>query len=195
MINTINLTAGQRVEFREPGDFFRVLAATAVLTVEFYENGREIAEAVGIGAGYAEKFERGNFDRIAITSATAQTVQFVTRLGNTVQYDAPPTGDVTIAGEVTVKNKTANFDQGLKTGQTVSTILLSAVATRSYLLIQNKDTAVSIYINLKGSAASVANGILIEPGGSLEVINICPTGNITVLATAYTDRIVAVEAY
>lgn len=173
MINTIPLTAGQRVEFREPGDFFRVLAAAAALTVEFYENGREIAEAVGIGAGYAEKFERGTFDRIAITSATAQTVQFVTRLGNTVQYDSPPTGDVN------VKNTAGPFFQQLVWVYIGSSSIRPANANRRYLLIVNKHPTYPIEIFVNGTSASLGPGIRLNPGDSLEFNNFVPSGAIT----------------
>lgn len=189
MLNTVTLTAGQRIEFREPGDFFRVLAATAAITVEFYENGREIAEAVGVGAGYAEKFDLGQFDRIAITSATAQTIQFVTRLGNTVQYDAPPTGSVSVT------NTGGAFTQAAATVTTTAANLLAAKSNRRYLLIQNKDAAGIIYVNLAGAAATVAAGLKIDPGGSLEIDNYCPTGAISAIGSiASNANVVVVEA-
>ncbi len=64
MSRQITLIAGQPQEFYEVGDFVRILAATDPLTIEFYSAGREIAEAVNVSKGYAEKFDLGTFDRV-----------------------------------------------------------------------------------------------------------------------------------
>ena len=197
MLNTITVTAGQRLEFHEPGDFFRILAATSTVNVEFYAKGKEIAEAVGVGAGYAEKFDLGEFDRIAITSAAAQTIQFVTRLGNVVQYDAPPVGNVTVVGtaSVNVMNSSGAFTQAQKTVTNASGALLAAKTGRRYLLIQNNDAAGIVYVNLAGATAAEAGGIKIEPGGSLEIQGFCPSGAINAIGSiASNANVTAVEA-
>jgi hypothetical protein len=96
-INEI-LQAGARVEFQEPADFFRILAAPSIaISVEFYRNGARIGEATDIGAGYAESFAQP-FDKLIISSSVTQAVKLVTRLGNDVRYDTPPVGNVTITG-------------------------------------------------------------------------------------------------
>lgn len=100
MTRQVTLIAGEPQEFYEVADFFRLLSAVGPLTVEFYNGGREVSEAVGVSKGYAEKFDRGTFDRVRLLSATTQAVQFVTRLGNVVQYDAAPIGDTAIVSSV-----------------------------------------------------------------------------------------------
>ena len=100
----LTMAAGQTVEYFEPGDFFRLLKADTPVKVEFYRNGAEIAEAGSVTTGYAEKMRLGEFDRIRITSTGAQSVSFVTRMGNDVFFDAPPTGAVTVSNAVTVAN-------------------------------------------------------------------------------------------
>ncbi len=100
----LTMAAGQTVEYFEPGDFFRLLKADTPVKVEFYRNGAEIAEAGSVTTGYAEKMRLGEFDRIRITSTGAQSVSFVTRMGNDVFFDAPPTGAVTVTNAVTVAN-------------------------------------------------------------------------------------------
>ncbi|MGE0350385.1 hypothetical protein [Hydrogenophaga sp.] len=100
MLQTLIINAGQRLEFYEPGDFFRLMEATDPVTVQWYKNGAEVAEAPGVKEGYAETFGLGTFDRIAITSATTQAIQFVVRLGNRVLYDTPPVGDTSIVSSV-----------------------------------------------------------------------------------------------
>lgn len=100
MSREITLLAGVPQEFYEVADFFRILSAAAPLTVEFYSAGREVSEAVNVSKGYAEKFDRGTFDRVRLISQSTQAVQFVTRLGNVVLYDAAPVGDTAIVSSV-----------------------------------------------------------------------------------------------
>lgn len=197
MLNTITMTAGQRLEFHEQGDFFRILKASETVKVEFYARGKEIAEAEGVGAGYAEKFDLGQFDRIVINSDTDQTVQFVTRLGNVVQYDAPPVGNVTIVGTqpVEVTNTGGAFTQQQTTVTNASGQVFAANAARRYLLLQNNDPAGFVYVNLSGAAATVGNGIKIGPGESIELQGYAPTGAINAIGSiASNANLVAVEA-
>lgn len=80
-------SAGQTREFYGAGDFFRLLETNAEITLEFFYQGREVAEAIGVQAGYAEYFKDRRFDRIRIYSATAQDVKWVVREGSDVRYD------------------------------------------------------------------------------------------------------------
>jgi hypothetical protein len=98
MSRTIVLQAGAPQEFFEVSNFFRILAATSPFTVQFYNAGRLLAEAVDVMEGYAERFDIGTFDRVRLVSPLTQTVQFVQRLGNTVSYDKAPVGDVQVVG-------------------------------------------------------------------------------------------------
>lgn len=90
-------SAGQTREFFGGGDFFRLLETVAEITVEFFWQGREVAEAIGVQAGYAEYFRDRRFDRIRIYSATAQDIKWVTREGSDVRYDR---GAASITGSV-----------------------------------------------------------------------------------------------
>lgn len=100
MSQTIIMQAGVPQEFYGVANFIRILEAAGPLTLEFMNAGREVAEALDVGEGYAEKFEVGTFDRVRLTSPTNQTVQFITRLGNSIQYDKAPIGDTNIVGSV-----------------------------------------------------------------------------------------------
>lgn len=184
---TMPMTAGQRVEFQEAGDFFRLMAATASITVEYYFQGKEIAEGASVSVGYAEKFNAQAFDRIAITNgATPQTITFATRLGNEVHYDTPPNG------QVTVTNVNGAFNQSNNAVNTARGLFLAANAQRRYLLIQNKDSTLDIYVWLNATAATVANGIKIEPGGSIELQGFVPNGDIYAISPSGTNNNVVV---
>lgn len=100
MNGPFNIGAGQIVEFFEPGDFFRLLVATDPVTVRYYRQGVEIAEAPEVVKGYAERFRIASFDRVQVQSATAQTLQIAIRLGNDVYNDLPPVGDTAIVSSV-----------------------------------------------------------------------------------------------
>lgn len=172
MSQTIQLLAGAPQEFYGVCNFLRVLEAGAPLTLEFYDQGREVAEAVNVGEGYAEKFEVGTFDRVRLSSAVDQEVQFVTRLGNSVLYDKAPMGDTNIV------NALGTVVQGVQTVTNASAQLLAANAARKMLLIQNKSATGTIYLRLDGAAATVANGLRLGPGDSLSLENYVPTGAI-----------------
>jgi hypothetical protein len=185
---TLTMTAGQRIEFVEPGDFFRLMAATATITVEYYKDGKELAEGTLVSVGYAEKFNEGSFDKIAITSTAAQTLTFATRLGNEVLYDTPPNG------QVTVTNTAGAFTQAQKTVTNASATMLTANTARRYLLIQNNDATGDIYVTTNGVAATTTNGIKIRAGGSYEIQGFAPTGAINAIGSiASNANIVAVE--
>jgi hypothetical protein len=188
MYQKTTIGAGSRTEFIEASDFFRILAAQQVITVEFYLNGAKVAEAFDVGTGYAEKIPSG-FDRIAITSATAQTIQFVTRLGGDVRYDQPPTGNVNIA------NTAGAFNQAQATVTTTSGQLKAANAARRYLLIQNNDSSGDIYVTLDGTTATTAKGIKLAAGSSMELSSYAPTGAINAIGSiASNANVVIVEA-
>lgn len=185
---TMPMTAGQRLEFYEDGDFFRLMAGTAPVTVEYYFQGQEIAEGTLVSVGYAEKFNERKFDRIAITSSANQTLTFATRLGNEVHYDTPP------KGQVTVTNVNGAFTQSNIQVTTATVQLLAANPLRSYLLIQNNDTTGIVWVHLAGGAFTATNGIKIEPGGSIELQGFVPNGVINAKGDiAANNNVVIVE--
>lgn len=200
----LTLAAGQMVEFYEPGDFFRLLKADSPVKVEFYRNGAEIAEANSVTTGYAEKMRLGEFDRIRITSTAAQAVSFVTRMGNDVFFDAPPTGAVTVVNPVTevavsnvldFRQDNGTFTQSVVTvTNTVNSQLIVQNGWRRYLLIQNKDTSGVIYLTFNGVAATQSNGISIGPGESIEFSNYCPINAVNAIGSiASNPNIVMIE--
>lgn len=205
MLNNTTITAGQTLEFFEPGDFFRIMEAVNPLTLIFYRNGAEVARAEGVSEGYAERFRGEGFDRYRITSATTQAIQFVARQGNEVAYDKPPTGAITgtvaldaptlaALESVNVQNNQGAFTQAQKTVTSSSATLQAANAARRYLLIQNNDATGIVYVNLNGAAATAANGVRLLAGASLELTGYVPSGAITAIGSiASNANVVVVE--
>lgn len=188
MQQNITINAGQPVEINQRGDFFRLLGSiNSDIQVDFYRNGKEVAEATNIGGGYAEKFGEF-FDRVVIKSASTQPISFTIRLGNEVYFDAPPTG------AVNVQNVRGPATQAAATVTTASAQLLATNAARRFLLIQNKDPAGVIWLNFAGAAATQANGVRIGPGDSLSLEAWVPTGAIFAIGDiASNANIVTVE--
>lgn len=188
MIQELTINAGERLEFFEPGDFFRLMQAEDPIKVEYFALEKRVVEADNVNEGYAEKFERGQFERIAITSATTQKIQFVIRYGNTVEYDQPPTGSVV------VENNAGPFTQQQKTVTNASGQLLAANLNRRYLLIQNNDSTGIVYLNIAGAAAAAASGIKVLPGGSYECQGYVTTSAINAIGDiANNPNVVVVE--
>lgn len=187
----LTLAAGVGQEFIEEADFFRVLdSSVSDLVVVFYKAGAEVSRAEAVTAGYGEKFNRGTFDKIRISSATGGTVSIALRLGNDISYDKPPTGNVTIANPVQ-----ASATQGAAAVTNASAQLLAANADRKYLLIQNKSASGSIWLNLAGNAATTANGVKLGPGDAYEMNCATLTGAIFAIGDlANNPDVVTVEA-
>jgi hypothetical protein len=81
--------------------------------------------------------------------------------------DQAPTGAANIVAQVPPQATGSNT---AATVTNASGLLLAQNSNRQYLLIQNKDTTGSIYINF-GATATTANGVQIEPLGSFELNN------------------------
>lgn len=187
MYQPLTLAAGVAVEFQEESDFFRVLDAPAAdLTLIFYKQGKEVGRAQNVGSGYAETFRNESFDKIRISSTAGGLVNFVTRLGNEIRYDKPPTGNVSLGNGA--------FTQAQKTVTNASAQLLAANGSRRYVLIQNNDASGDIYVTLDGSAATTAKGVKIAAGGSMELQGYVPNGAINAIGSiASNANIVVVE--
>jgi len=186
MLVTFKAGAGSLTEFQETADFFRLMKSEGPATVYYYAAGREVARAEAVTSGYAERFGR-EFDRVAIASAAAQSIQFVTRLGNVVSYDMPPTG------LVTVENTGGAFrqDRVLCNG---SAKVAEANTRRRYLLLQNTSPTADMFVRLDGgSPASATNGVRISPGGALEFSAFAPHGAIYAHIDAPGDYVTVVE--
>lgn len=131
------------------GDFLRLISSPDVVDVKFFRNGAEVHSAVGMDSGFWVK-PAGGFDRVDVTSATAQTVKIMVGTGEG-GYDQLP-----IDQAVTVTN-TAAVSVG-----TSATALVAQKMTRRGLRFTN-DGTVDVYIG--GAGVTVAGGaVKIAPG-------------------------------
>lgn len=177
---TATFTAGETEEYFGVGDFFRLLDSTGPVDVAYYFQGREIAKASNVLAGYGERLSGSKFDRIQITSPTAQTVQFVTRDGADVRYDRG-------AASVVVTNVRGAFVHTSAPVTPTSGVYLSANANRRYMLVQNKSATGTVWLNLQGGGATQANGIRVGPGDSFELQGYVHTGPLLMIGDIATN--------
>lgn len=169
----IIIAAGETLEFRDVGDFFRILKSSIVLDVHYFRNGALIVDAEGVSAGYWEKFAEP-YDQIKIVNRTAgpDTISIVSRLGNSVGYDMPPVGNVAVTNiphVITDNSVNGAFSHAQASVTNADNTILAASASRRYVLIQNNSAAAVLRVVLDGTAASATKGVRVQPGASLEL--------------------------
>lgn len=165
----LTLAANAVYEIHEQGQFFRLLASTGPVRVSFYRRGSLISETDNIQAGYWRRSPPGDyFDKVRVTnlSGSANTLEMLVDQGE-VGYDRSA-GTVTVTGEVDNVLKRATVTQNVATVTSTSGILVAANTNRRYLMIQNKDSTGLIHLRLDGNAATLSNGIAIQPKGYWE---------------------------
>lgn len=160
MFITINLTAGQRVEFREVYDFVRIMESTAAVTLEFFRKEREVDEAVGVVSGFSETFEAPCDRLVIVNGATAQAVTFATRQGSRVEYDRPPTGNVAVTDVAQCPDVyEATFLVG-----TASAVLVYASLRRRSMMVQNQSDSATVWLSFNNADPAIGNGFRLRPG-------------------------------
>jgi len=177
----VNVPADYRIE----ANYFRITDAVSPVSVTLYKADRGIGTAVGMQAG--EYVKDIDFDRISITSATAQNVTFMLLSG--------AAGSDRLTGSVTLGNTSGAFTQGNAAALGfVSALLAAANPARRYLLIQNNDTSGNVYVTLDGSAADSVHGLKIVPGATLELQGYVTTSAVNAIGdTASNGKIIVVE--
>ena len=197
---TLKIAAGELAQIQAIGNYLRVKTSAVALLVEVPEN----SESAELEQGDAVELTAFKRLQISHTDGAEQTVKIY--IGkNTRLVSSQVGGAVTVSGSVEVSNDAGNpllvsgtvevandagnpltvtnaspvqaaFTNASATVTNASASLVAANASRKFLLIQNKDAAGNIYLNLGGAAATVANGVKIPPGGSLLLDNSVPTG-------------------
>lgn len=183
---TLKIGVGELAQIQAIGNYIRVKTSAVPLLVEVPEN----SESAELEQGDAVELTAFNRLRISHASGSEQTVKiYIGR--NTRLVSAQVGGAVTVSGSVEVTNDSGNalpvtnaspvqaaFTNAAAIVTNASGQLIAANATRKFMLVQNKDAAGNIYLNLGGAAATVASGVKIPPGGSLLLDNTVPTGAI-----------------
>ncbi len=185
IVPPVTFNAGETKEYAFTGSYFELIDCPNPVHVDLTDrNGSIRTRMKGAEASFYSKSVE--FARITITSPTAQTIKFA--------YGSGEAGTRRSSGSVNVANVNGPFTQAAPAVTNASSQLLPANTSRRYLLIQNKDNAGLIYVTLNGAAATVANGLRLGPGESLELAGFCATGVISAIGSiANNPNVIVVE--
>lgn len=180
----IPIAAGETKTFAIAGNYIEVLESNGLLDIVLYsqQGAQKFARGAEQGAWMKEPFT--NF---TLKSTIAQTVKMIV-----TGWEA---GSRRQSGAVAVTNVNGAFshDQVNVTNAAGGVSLRAANADRRYLLIQNRDAVGNLYVRLDGAVPTAANGIKVEPGGSLELASFVPTGEVRAIADVAAASAIVVE--
>lgn len=182
------LAAGVPAVYNIAGSHLEILGASSPVSVSLQDpNGIEITNGSSENVAAGTYFNpRVGFARFVIRSEVEQEI--------TIGVSYGESGTRRTSGSVTIENTSGAFSQTVETVTNASGQLRAVNMNRRYLLIQNKDPAGDIFIRLDGVAATVANGVKIEAGGSIELTGFVPTGAVMAIGSiASNENVVVVE--
>lgn len=156
-------------KLQSAGNYFRLISCPSPVDVKFYKGGAEVASASQMDTGFYLKPANG-FDRVDITSSTAQTVKLMILDGDGGydHFNVDITSAIAaLAVEITgfasmevVQAAVVNDKAAVLVG--VAATVLIAAGTRKGLRFTNAGT-VDVYIG--GATVTVASGaVKIAPG-------------------------------
>jgi hypothetical protein len=160
----IQLSANQTYRQLTSGTMFKVVSATGPLNIR-----NEVANMKGMVSGQGMQSNAFTFLEVTDASGAANTVRLLVSGDGFIDGI---TGTMVITQTVPVRS--SSFANTLNTVSNAGGLLLAANMARAYLLIQNKDPAGNLYIAF-GAAATLANGIKIQPGGVFEMSDVQST--------------------
>ena len=151
------------------GEYFKIMSAPS-----FPVNIKaSFGELKGLISG--QGLEKSPFDSLMITNtgASAQTVRIF--VGDENFIDG-------MTGTVSVGSTVAARDSYTQAAYTITPTAANAISagTRDYLLLQNKSTSGTVWVNFN-STATVANGLRMTPGAVWESGISCPQGAVSCL--------------
>lgn len=179
---TLGANSYQRLLFK--GEMFKIISATGAMNVR-----TDRAQLDGLVAG--QGMQENPFDWLEIQDASGASNTIKLLISSDGFIDGI-TGAMQITQNVPVRS--GSFANTAKTVTNASAQLVAANSARTYLLIQNKDTSGTIYINFGAGAATTANGIMIGPGGVYEMSDVQSTQALQAIGTiASNTNVLVVE--
>lgn len=180
----IPIAAGETKMFAIAGGYIEVLEAGGVMDIVLYGPTGSVESARESEQG---TWMRESFTSFSIKSSIAQTIKLVitSREGGTRRQSG--------AVQVTNVNGAFSQDQTNVTNAIGGVSLRPANADRRYLLIQNREAVGNLFVRLDGAVPTAANGLKVEPGGSLELAGFVPTGEVRAIADVAAASAIVVE--
>lgn len=166
------------------GQYFKILAATGAVDIR-----SETVDLKSMITGQGMENEPFTYLTFKDVSGVSNTLKIVVADGGFIDG---MTGTMAVTSNTQTQRGT--FVNANSAVTNASTQLLAANANRQYLLIQNKDLTGNVYL-VFGAAATVALGIKIAPGGSMELANTISTQAIFAIGDiANNANVVTLEA-
>lgn len=180
------------------GAFFKLISATGAVNVR-----TSTVKLNGLISG--QGFEKAPFEFLELTDASGApntikycvaTEGFIDGITGSMQITQIVPVTVSAMPAVTVSStvpvRSGAFSNALNTVGTASAQLVAANAARSYLMFQNKDAASNLYLSF-GVAATIANGIKVQPGGVYEMADVQSTQAIFAIADIANTNVLVVQ--
>lgn len=149
------LQAGQTWRVAQFAKFFQLFEASAPVNIRFLRQGKVVAEAEEMGAGFYSEPAEG-FDSFEVTSTVAQTIK--------IGHSDGTAGTARITGDVaaTIKGASSVLNQPMLTVNTVEVLVATARADRIGLRVLNAGAS-TLYIGAPG--LNVADAVIaLQPG-------------------------------
>lgn len=175
------------------GKYFTTLMCTNAINVRFYLGGKQLdlgqisqlLAGLEVTLGDIADIQPA-FDRVEVDVTGPDTIQI--GIGNgQARYNRSQ-------GSVAITNVNGAFNIGTTTVTTTNTQLRAPNANRRYLLIQNNDPSIDIYVRTDSNVPTITTSVKIPAGGSYELQGFVPTGQITAITASGTNaNVVSVE--
>lgn len=157
--------------FNIRGNFFRLATASAAVDVDFFKDGRPLAENLRAATAAWWANPEGGFDQVSITSSGSQLVE--------ADIYAGRVGSDAVGGSVSVTSGPAGAHApAAKAVTNSSAVILAANAARKYLLIQNAHASLDLWVRCDGTAATADASCIKIPAGGVWEPPYVPTGEI-----------------
>lgn len=162
----LTIAAGASANLLVHGDYFKIMSATGAVSVR-----SDFGELSNLIAGQGLESTPFSYLTIRNTLGSSNTVRIF--VGDENFIDG-------MSGSVSISTNIAARDTFTHTAATVTTTAANAVAAaaRDFVMIQNKSSSGTVWVNFSATATQ-ANGLKLLPGQSWESGFSCPQGAVS----------------
>lgn len=189
--STFTIAAGNPMILPLSGNSFYIDQDPSIVgnaTVHFQDTNLQTASApIFVGAGFIAKVP---FTQLLIENKTAQAGKVLRVIyGTDVDFTAGVNATIAVTDQAPVR---FTGTSGQHTSTTTSSSIIPANAARKFLMIQNKDAAIPIYIAF-GVTATVASGFRLDPSATMTLDSaVCTNALSSITASGTNANIVHV---
>jgi hypothetical protein len=181
---TIKIASGAVGYLNAKGDYIRIRSASVTVNIRSEESDEYVELDQGDEA-YLTPFKV-----LQLSHADAAEQTFIVYIGG----NGTRAGSSKVGGSVTISGLQGAHAWANPTVTTAAANVFAANTARRFLLIQNNHATGNVYARWDGTAATVATGKLIPPGGELVLDAYAPTSAVSLIGdVASNAAVVAVQ--